>query len=42
MSWIFFSAFIIMNLVIGVVIEQFQIMKEKSEHTVFLSEKQKM
>jgi len=40
-GWIFFSAFIIMNLVIGVVVESFQRMRERSDGTVFLSEKQR-
>ena len=39
-GWIFLSAFVIMNLFVGVVVENFQRNKERSEGTVFLTERQ--
>lgn len=38
--WIFIASFIIMNLFIGVVVETFQRNKERSEGTIFLTERQ--
>lgn len=38
--WIFVSAFIIMNLFVGVVVETFQRNKEKEDGTIFLTERQ--